>query len=125
LDDMGAQHGVMNLDARVQNAQLRVGIVVSGLGVGAAMVMNALGAGLGMHLLLVPVLFVGAYGICAGLTRTCGLTAIAGRRLTATGSEPIADRAELSALRRRGRAVLAASLLVSVVATALLTSVSR
>ena len=124
LDEMGAQYGAENLDARAQNMQLRAGILVSALGVGAVVALNRLGVGLGTRALLVPVLFVGVYGICAGLTRTCGLTAIAGRRLTPTGTEPIADRAELSALRRRGAAVMATSLFVSVLATALLSLVA-
>jgi hypothetical protein len=125
LDVMAAQHGAANLDERAQNMQLRVGILVSALGLGAVVVMKTLGAGVGMRALLVPVLFVGAYGICAGLSRTCGLTAMAGRRLTPTGSERVANRAELCALRRRGAAVMATSLFVSVLATALLSLVSR
>jgi hypothetical protein len=123
---MAAPHGVVNLNARVQNAQLRVGIVLSGLGLAAAVAINKrVGAGLGMHALLVPVLFVGAYGICAGLSRTCGLTAMAGRRWTATGPERIADRSELAALRRQGAAVVAGSLLFSVLAAALLSAIAR
>jgi hypothetical protein len=122
---MTAQRGVVNLDGRAQNAQLRFGVGIVAVGLGAAIAMNVLGVGLGIHMLLVPVLFVGAYGICAGLSRTCGVTAIAGRRLTATGSEPIADRTELAALRRRGIAVIATSLFVAVIATALLSLLSR
>jgi hypothetical protein len=122
---MAMQRGVVNLDGRAQNTQIRAGVVTVALGLAAAMAMNALRVGLGTHLLLVPVLFFGAYGVCAGLARTCGLTAIVGRRLTATGSEPIADRVELAALRRRGALVIALSLLVSVLATALLFLLSR
>jgi hypothetical protein len=122
---MALHRGVVNLDGRAQNAQLRFGLVVLALGLAGAMAMNALGLGLGMHALLVPVLFAGAYGICAGLARTCGLTAIAGRRITATGTEPVADRNELHALRRRGAAVIATSLFVSVIATVLLSFLSR
>jgi hypothetical protein len=122
---MAAHRGVVNVDGRMQNLQLRFGVVVLALGLAAAMAMHGVGFGLGMHALLVPVLFVGAYGICAGLSRTCGLTAIAGRRFTAGGTEPIADRRELAALRKRGAAVLAISLFVSVIATALLSFLSR
>jgi hypothetical protein len=125
LDVMAAQRGAANLDERAQNMQLRVGILVSALGFGAMVVTHTLGAGRATtHALLLPVLFVGAYGICAGLSRTCGLTAILGRRLTPTGTERIADRAELCALRRRGAAIMATSLAVAVFATALLSFVS-
>jgi hypothetical protein len=124
MDGMPAR-GVANLDGHAQNRQLRLGVAVVSLGLVAAMVMRALGAGLQMHALLVPVLFVGAYGICAGLSHTCGVTAITGRRLTATGSERIADRSELAAVRRRGARVMATSLLVSLLAAALLYGLSR
>jgi hypothetical protein len=122
---MAAERGVVNLEGRAQNLQIRVGVVTVAMGLGAALAMNGLHIGLGMHLLLVPVLFIGAYGVCAGLSGTCALTAIFGRRLTATGPEPIADRAELAALRRRGAGIMATSLLLSVLATALLCLLSR
>jgi len=122
---MSAHRGVANLDERAQNMQLRFGLCAMALGLVAAMAMNALGVGRGVHALLLPVLFVGAYGVCAGLCRTCGVTAMAGRRLTASGSEPIADRCELAALRRRGLAVVVGSLVVSALATALLSMLSR
>jgi hypothetical protein len=122
---MGAQRAVVNLDDRVQNMQIRYGVGVTALGLAAAMVMRGHGVGVAMHALLVPVLFIGAYGVCAGLARTCGLTAMAGRRFTETGSEPIADRVELARLRRRGAAVIATSFLLSLLATALLYFLSR
>jgi hypothetical protein len=122
---MTSQRVVVNLDRRAQNTQLRVGVGTLALGLATAMAMKALGSGMRTHVVLLPVLFVGAYGLCAGLTRTCGFTAITGRRLTETGSEPIADRAELVAVRRRGAAVVATSLAVAVLGTALLSFVSR
>jgi hypothetical protein len=122
---MTTERGVVNLDGRAQNAQLRVGVGTLALGLAAAMAMKGLGAGVRMHAVLLPVLFVGAYGVCAGLSRTCVFTAITGRRLTAAGSEPIADRAELAAVRRRGAAVLATSLVVAVLGTAVLSFLSR
>jgi hypothetical protein len=122
---MALHRGVGNLDGRAQNAQIRVGVGTLAVGLAAAMAMNARGAGSATHLALVPVFFVGAYGICAGLARTCGFTAITGRRITATGSEPIADRDELAAVRRRGGVVVAISLAVSLIATALLSLPSR
>jgi hypothetical protein len=125
LDEMALHRGVLNLDGRAQNAQLRVGVGTLAVGLAAAMAMNARGAGPGSHLVLVPVFFVGAYGICAGLSRTCGFTAITGRRITATGSEPIADRHELAAVRRRGGIVMAISLAVALIATMLLSLLSR
>jgi hypothetical protein len=122
---MGMHRGVLNLDGRAENTQLRVGVGTLAVGLAAAMAMNARGAGPGPHLALVPVFFVGAYGICAGLSRTCGITAITGRRITATGTEPIADRHELAAVRRRGGLVVVLSFAVSVIATLLLALLSR
>jgi hypothetical protein len=122
---MALHRGVVNLDGRAQNAQIRVGVGTLAVGLAAAMAMNARGAGMGMHLALVPVFFVGAYGVCAGLSQTCGLTAVAGRRRTSTGTEPIADRSELAAVRRRGAKVVAVSLLMSVVGTVLFYLLSR
>lgn len=122
---MALHRGVLNLDGRAENAQLRVGVGTLAVGLAAAMAMNAHGAGPGPHLALIPVFFVGAYGICAGLSRTCGITAITGRRITAMGTEPIADRNELAAVRRRGGKVVAFSLVVSVIATVLLALLSH
>jgi hypothetical protein len=122
---MAAHRGAMNLDGRAQNAQIRFGVGAMAVGLAAALAMKALGAGLGMHALLVPVLFVGFYGICAGLSQTCGLTAMAGRRIAEAGSEPIADRSELARVRRRGARVIATSLLAAALATVLLSLLSR
>jgi hypothetical protein len=122
---MALHRGVVNLDGRAQNAQLRVGVATLALGLAGAMAMNARGAGPGTHLALLPLFFVGAYGIVAGLSRTCGVTGIAGRRLTAMGTERIADRAELAAVRRRGAKVVATSLFVAVLVTSLLSVLSR
>jgi hypothetical protein len=122
---MALHRGVANLDGRAQNAQLRVGVATLAVGLAAAMAMNSHDAGPRMHMALLPLFFVGAYGIVAGLSRTCGVTGIAGRRLTATGTERIADREELVAVRRRGAKVVATSLFVAVLVTVLLSVLSR
>jgi hypothetical protein len=64
--------------------------------------------------------FVAAYGVLAAFYGTCGVTAIAGRRITTDGSERVVDRAELRAQRRLGVRVLGASLLLATAMTGLL-----
>jgi hypothetical protein len=117
---MATQAGVINLDDQAQNMQLRVGVGGVSLALAVAVVLGASGAGLAARLLVAPLFFVGVYGISAALFRVCGVTAIAGRRIIAGGTEPVADRVELDRLRRRGGMVIAVSAVVSLLATALL-----
>jgi len=107
-----------NLDARAQTMQLRVGLVALALalGVGTVLAKSTLGPGF-RALAFVPLLFA-SYGLLAAFCRTCGLTAIAGRRITSDGSERVIDRAELRAQRRRGAGVLVASALLAALVTA-------
>ncbi len=118
---MGA-HGpsVENLGERAQNAQLRFGVALLVAGLAASMAMRRAGASASAHLLLVPLFLMGTYGIAAAMTRTCGLTALFGQRLTETGRERIADRRELVAVRKRGALVMATSVAISVCAVLLL-----
>jgi hypothetical protein len=117
---MGSATGMQNLGARAQNFQLRMGLVLVTLGLCAAVVMSHLGASVRMHLALVPIFFVGVYGLSAGLVGTCAFCAMAGKRAAGSGAEPIADCHELAAVRRRGALVMATALLVSVAASLLL-----
>jgi hypothetical protein len=122
---MATQAGVSNLDGRAQNMQLRVGVAGITLGLAVAVAMSKLGASTALYLLLFPLFFAGAYGIGAGLFGICGMCALFGRRLSEGGSEPVADRAELAKLRRRGTTVIATSALASALATLLLSFASR
>jgi hypothetical protein len=121
-----AAHGpsVANLGERAQNVQLRFGVTLLVVGLAASMAMRRLGAGGPAHWLLVPFFLLGTYGIAAAMTRICGFTAILGHRLTETGREPIADRRELVAVRRRGALVMGTSVVVSLLAVLLL-SIAR
>jgi len=115
---------VENLDDRAQNAQLRVGVAMIFVGLAASVALHRHGAPWFAHFALVPFFLVGAYGMAAGLARTCGLTALTGKRRTEHGPEPIADRCELAAVRKRGMLLIAGSLLAAV-ATALLLSTAQ
>jgi hypothetical protein len=111
---------VANLDAQAQNVGLRAGIGVIAASLALAVLLQMLGAATLYRLLLVPAFFAGVYGVQAALVGTCGFTALLGRRITSSGPEPVADRAELGALRRRGIWGIAASAGVAVVTGALL-----
>jgi hypothetical protein len=117
---MATQAGVINVDDRAQNVQLRVGVLAVSAALALAVVFANAGVGLAAHLALFPLFLVGTYGIGAGLWRVCAMTAMRGKRLASEGAEPVADRAEREALRRRGAKVIALSVLVSATATVLL-----
>jgi hypothetical protein len=110
---MVPQPQVANLDERAQNVQLRVGIALVSAGLFLGVLLNHLGASGATDLLLAPLFFVGTYGLGSAMIRTCAVTAFLGRRRAEKGTEPVADRAELAALRRRGAAVLATSFVVA------------
>jgi len=113
-----AQRG--NLDSRSQESQLRVGLV----GLAMALVLAAFLARSDAATVYRAVVFlpflVATYGVLAAFYGTCGLMAIAGRRITADGTERVADRQELSAHRRLGARVLFASVALAAIATTLL-----
>jgi hypothetical protein len=111
---------VVNLDGQAQNVALRAGIGVIAVSLALAVLFQKLDAATVYRLLLVPAFFAGVYGVQAALVGTCGFTALLGRRITSSGPEPVADRAELVALRRRGLWGIATSAGVSVVTGALL-----
>ena len=60
-----------------------------------------------------------AYGVLSSLYGVCGISALAGRRITTEGAERIASRVELSAQRRSGLRVIAMSLALAGIATTL------
>jgi hypothetical protein len=109
-----------NLGTRAQNIQLRMGLALVSLGLLGALAMHQVGASARLHVLLVPIFFAGVYGLVAGLSGTCPMHAFFGKRAVDSGTEPIADRNELTAVRRRGAWVMATTLLVSLGASLLL-----
>jgi hypothetical protein len=111
---------IVNLDAQAQNVGLRAGIAMIAVSLALAVLLQMLGAAMVYRLLLVPAFFAGVYGVQAALVGTCGFTALLGRRITSSGPEPVADRAELVALRRRGLWGIAASIGVAAITGVLL-----
>src|SRR5581483_8516327 len=103
-----------------QNVQLRLGIGMMTAGLLLGIALHRFAAGAASLVFVAPFFFVGAYGIGAAMMRTCGVTALRGRRRAEAGTEPVADRAELAALRRRGAMVTVVSALFAAVATTVL-----
>ena len=117
-----AQRG--NLDARAQDNQLRLGLVALAMALAVTAFLTRIeGASAYRWVMFLP-FFVAANGVLAAFYRTCGLTAFAGRRMTAEGAELVADRAELSAQRRIGLRVLGLSVGLAGLATALFVTAS-
>jgi hypothetical protein len=108
-----------NLDSRAQGAQMRVGLFALAIALGAVVMLAHSGAAPGYRSLAFAPFLVAAYGVLSALYGTCGMTAIAGRRITSEGTERIADRDELASQRKTGARVLAISIALSAVATAL------
>src|SRR4051794_10750644 len=98
-----------NLESRAQDVQMRIGIIALAISLLIGTLLAQSGFAREVRLAAFAPFFVASYGLLAALYRTCGLTAIAGRRITSDGSEPVADRAELLRLRARGLRVMCAS----------------
>jgi hypothetical protein len=109
-----------NLESRAQETQLRIGLVALAVSLAVGSVLARGGVAPGYRLVAFLPFFMAAYGVLAALYRTCGVTAIMGRRITSDGSEPVADRAELASHRARGMRVMLGSVLLAGVATAFL-----
>lgn len=109
-----------NLDSRAETMQLRVGVVFVAIALAVAVVLSRSGVAAGWRAVTFAPLAVGTYGTLAALERVCGFTALAGRRIREAGTEPIADRDELAALRRIGLRVIGTSVAIAAAATALL-----
>lgn len=109
-----------NLDTHAQNVGLRAGIGLIAVALAVAVALQEFGAAAHYRLLLLPAFFVGAYGVQAALVGTCGFSALMGRRFTSGASRPVANRAELAQLRRRGLTGIAVSAAVSVLTGAVL-----
>ena len=96
---------------------MRVGVIALATGLVAGTLLAKSGAALGYRALAFVPFFVAGYGVLAALYRTCGISAIAGRRVTSDGMERIVDRAELAELRSRGLRIIAGSVLLAAGAT--------
>lgn len=113
-----------NLDARAQDNQLRVGLVALAMALAlTAFLARTDGASAYRWVVALP-FFVAINGVLAGFYRTCGLTAFAGHRMTASGAEVVADRHELAAQRRTGLQVMGMSVALAVAATVLFVTAS-
>src|SRR4051812_29050813 len=97
-----------NLDAGALNLELRTGVAVLGASLTGAVILLHMHASPAWRALLLLPFFVGFYGLFAGLTGVCSLSALSGRRLTRSGSERIATTPERRQLRRAGVKVLMA-----------------
>jgi hypothetical protein len=109
-----------NLEARAQDMQLRVGLVSLAVSLVVGSLLASGGVATSYRLLSFVPFFVAANGVLSALYQTCGFTAIAGRRITSEGTEPVADRDELAQQRARGMRVMLGSSLLAAVATSLL-----
>ena len=112
-----AQRG--NLDGAAQDRQMRMGLFALAGALVVALLLAQSGASPAYRALGFLPFFFAANGVLAALYRVCGFTAIAGRRMTADGTEVVADRAELSAQRRTGLRVLFLSVVLAATATTL------
>lgn len=112
-----------NLDARAQDNQLRVGLVALAMALALTAFLARTDGG-GYRWLVALPFFVAINGVLAGFYRTCGVTAFAGRRMTSSGVEMVADRHELAAQRRTGLRVLGLSVALAAGATALFVTAS-
>jgi len=113
-----------NLDPSTQDTQLRGGLIALTLALGVAAMLGHSGAAPGYRALVFVPFFVAAYGVMAALYGTCGISAIAGRRITCQGTERIADRNERAVQRRNGMKVLSVSLALATAATFLFVATS-
>ena len=108
-----------NLSTAAQDTQLRAGLIALATAIAVAAGLGHIGASPGYRAVVFVPFFVAAYGVLAALYGTCGISAIAGMRITCQGTERIADRSERNVLRAKGMKVLSASLVVAVIGTVL------
>ncbi len=113
-----------NLGSRAQDNQLRVGLVALAMALALTAFLARTDGGSAYRWLVAFPFFVAINGVLAGFYKTCGVTAFAGRRITASGVEVVADRHELAALRRTGLKVLGMSVALAAAAAALFVTAS-
>jgi hypothetical protein len=109
-----------NLDSSAQDMQMRAGLIALALALLSAVALDHRGATPGLRVLAFLPFFVAAYGVLSALYRTCGFSALAGKRMTPDGAERVADREELTSQRKVGMRVLGLSFALAATATALL-----
>jgi hypothetical protein len=111
---------VGNLDRHAQRTWLRMGVAFVAVALVLAVILGASGASAFARLVVFVPLFLGVYGLRAGLEKTCGFCAIARRRIAEDGPEPVTDPAEIQSSRRVGMRVIALSAGVAAVGATLL-----
>jgi hypothetical protein len=99
---------------------MRVGVVALATALVLGTLIAKSGAAHGYRALAFGPFFVAGYGVLAALYRTCGISAIVGRRVTSDGMERIVDRVELAELRSRGLRIIAGSVVLAAGATSVL-----
>ncbi len=98
---------------------MRFGLVSLGVGLSAVAVLTDLGvAPLYRTIAFVPFFFA-SYGVTSALFGVCTITAAMGRRMTASGSERVADRSELARQRMYAARVLFLTFALAAGATSL------
>src|SRR5678815_4568809 len=76
-----------NLSASAQDTQLRAGLISLATALAVAAALGHSGAPAGYRALVFIPFFVAVYGVLAALYGTCGISAIAGMRITCQGRE--------------------------------------
>ena len=106
-----------NLTEEVQNWQLRFGVGLFAFALGGAVLVREVGVTSALRYALFIPIFLACHGIYSGLTGVCGVTAAQGCRRSEEGSEPVADRRELRAVRRRGGMIFTMTALTALLVT--------
>jgi hypothetical protein len=109
-----------NMDLHSRNVQLRIGVLLLGGALALAVGLLWFDVSIPVRALVFFPFFVGVHSVLSSLLGTCAFTAMRGRRMTYEGSEKMADRGEVAANRRRGARLLAATMMLSGLATTLL-----
>lgn len=110
-----------NLGPRAQGAWLRAGVLFVGVALLFAVALRDSGATALARLVVFVPLFLGAYGLRAGLEKTCGFCAVVRRRITDEGPEPVVDPIEIRSLRRAGIRAMVGSASVAALGAIVLT----
>lgn len=106
-----------NVTGLVRTKQIRVGVLLFAVCLAAAVAFRAGAVGSPFRYVLFLPILVAFNALAMGLTGVCGISATRAVRQTEEGEEPIADRDEVKALRRRGIFVLAGAWASAVAAT--------
>lgn len=119
-----ARTACSNIGPEGQDRRLRMGVVCFAATLALAVGLARTGAAAELRWLLVAPFFVAFVGVGQALCRTCVVMAAYGKRERPEGSEAILNPDELTAVRSRGRRIVATSALISVAAAGLLALLS-